>query len=241
MNRLGSLKTEIGQLLSEGNTCLWFSGGTDSRLLLEVMTETRKAFGILRFDDGWTPEQKRQVNAVALSHDQQFFSYPPGSILLIGDGSELSLAASYAVTNDGKSAVLVRDLCDGDKCAFDLMVEVMPRPAQIEFDTHIWGSRFDDTHYAVKEVLQSAKWSIGDKQFIAPLADWTREEVTEALKTYNVDLSGDIDTGNIYCCHNCLKGQGQVFCPKSGKQIDSVTWDRAANLRLLQQSLEQIK
>lgn len=83
-------------------------------------------------------------------------------------------------------------------------------------------------------------WTVGEKDFIAPLADWTREEVLEGLKSYGAEPVKK-DTGNIYACHNCLKTSGKAFCPKTGGEIGGVAWDGAENTKKVREHLRLIK
>jgi hypothetical protein len=99
------------------------------------------------------------------------------------------------------------------------------------------GLRHDDTHWAAgdKPLIDGPK-TIGDKTFKFPLSDWTAKQVRRTLKThYGIDLSGQADLGDINACHNCLKGEGRVYCPKSGTEIDAVVWDRQASLNLVRE------
>jgi 3'-phosphoadenosine 5'-phosphosulfate sulfotransferase (PAPS reductase)/FAD synthetase len=237
VDKLRSLKSSIDDLISGWQTiCLWFSGGNDSRLLLEVMLETKKPFGILRFDDGWNREQRKQVDAIILKHNLQVFSYPPIENLLVGNDTELSLASRYAVNGFGQATTIIRDLVDDPKrCAFDLMLETPKQlSAPTEFAAHIRGTRKEDRHWigGNEPLLKGEDWYVGEKYFVAPLWDWTAEDVAEALKIYEIDAGGN-DLGDIYACTNCLRSEGQVFCPKEDKEIDGVKWDRKANLARL--------
>jgi len=219
--------------------CLWFSGGSDSMLLLLVMLEFEKPFGILKFEDGWSKEQRRAVDAVVMKHNLQAFSYPATDHLLAGNAKELSLASLYAVDGSGHKAMLVRDLVDDpNRCAVDLKLEKpKQRVAPIEYAVHVWGSWKDDRHWIRGEMpLAEPIWFVGNHTFIAPLYEWTREDVSRELKSRNVEPIG-IDTGNITACHNCLKGEKQVFCPKTGDLIDSVIWDRKGNLTHIERFL----
>lgn len=237
--RLSSLKSDIGRLFDASDSvCLWFSGGSDSRLLLEVMLEGGHAFGILRFDDGWNTKQRRSLDQLLIKKNIPVLSYPPTMKMLIGDGSELSLICGYSVDDRGSTAMLVRDLVDDGPCAFDIDIPLAPQvAAPVEYKIHVWGTRFDDRHYSVGKVLKSVDWAVGSKMFVAPLHDWKREDVRSCLADYDALDLPDIDTGDIHACTNCLKGSGPVFCPKVGTEIDSVDWSPKENLQMFRDAI----
>lgn len=239
--KLEALKSELKELLDNyKNRCLWFSGGSDSRLLLEIMLTLDKNFGILSFDNGWSREQKNLVDAVIMQHDLMVFSYPPTSYLLIGENENISLVANYAVDSLRRTVPVIRDVVDGKACAFDLRLEKAYVPfAPAEWDVHIGGSRFDDSHYAVEKILNEKCWRIGVKKFFEPLAEWTKPEVLEALKMLGVNYEvppEHLDTGNISACVSCFKAS-KAFCPKVQKEIDGVEWDMQGNLKIFKNSL----
>lgn len=234
---LSSLKLAIAKIFAESESrCLWLSGGSDSRLLLEVMCETGLPFGILRFTDGWSREQIKAVDDVIVSKNLQVFSYPARSHLLVGKDEKMGLMSSYAV---GSSSVMLgRDLVDGDKCAFDIRLEKARQSnAPINYDVHIQGLRKTDRHWITgqKRFVKRTQETVGGKRHIYPLWNWTRKDVARGLKAYGVSASKLIETGETHCCHNCLKGiQERVFCPKENKEIDSVKFSKEANLQLIQ-------
>lgn len=258
MDRLSSLKTSLARIFDEyPNPCLWLSGGADSLLLLRVMLEADKQFGVLRFDDGWDRDQRKQVDAIVQRFNLMVFSYPPVMSLLTEENGEIAAVAGYAVDRFGTAALLVRDLVEEvasgesrvasgkSRCVFDIKTEMSPgAAAQIEFDAHIWGTRREDRHWIAgdDELIKSDRWSVGEKQFFAPLYDWTRDEVLEALKTFEEHVP-ELDTGNIVCCSRCLKKNetARVFCPKADKEIPKVEWNREENLRLVRDILRSNK
>lgn len=225
-------------LSGDRTVCLWYSGGSDSRLLLEVMIETGEPFGILRFEDGWSSGEKRYVDKTIVSKRLQAMSYPALRHSLVGEGSEVSLVSAYSIDLYGRPHLIVRDLVhDERRCAIDLM---LPNPkmqaAPTEFDIHVVGTRSDDRHWILGDhPLGSAEWQNGAKQFIAPLWDWSREDILIGLESFGVELE-PIDTGNIECCFNCLK-DSRAYCPKVKEEISGVDWDPAKNLENVRQVL----
>ncbi len=239
--KLGSLNECLDRIFRENRSvCLWFSGGSDSRLLLETLIAAKKTFGILRFDDGLRREQKRLIDETIIAHNLQVFSYPARLFYLIGDAENLSLVSDYAIDGAGRTVPILRDLVAGEKCAFDVTIEAARQArAPIEFDAHIWGTRFDDVHYSVENLLSAESWTVGEKKFYAPLADWARREVTAGLKNFGIDYQTPIeslDTGNLPCCFNCLKGE-KAFCPKENREIEPHVWDKKGNTETFRRSL----
>jgi len=217
------------------------SGGSDSLLLLQVLAETRRPFALLRFADGWTRQQRAVVDDLIVRHDLTVFSYPPVSFFLFGKDDDLTFASFYAIDARGNTFPLLRDIVDGEKCAFDIQIEA-PKMTQapIEFSAHILGTRFDDEHYSFKQrpLLRLKEWQSGTKIFFAPLADWTQREVYAALLFYGIEYKKadeQTDTGNISACARCLKTSEKVICPKTETEIDGVLWDKEKNLKDFQQ------
>lgn len=222
----------------KNSVCLHLSGGADSLLLLEAMIELNVNFGVLHLDDGFSRRQKKTIWSIIEKHRElQIFSYPARTHLLIGKHRKLALVSYYAVNNK-MSFPLLRDIIPGEKCAFEMNLETAGVAfPPIEFDAHIRGSRFDDTHWSVKRVLTKAKIQCAGKMFYAPLAQWTREEVLAGLKEFGIDWvepTDDADTGNLSCCSVCLQPnkKGSVFCPKAQKMIPIVKWKPAENLKI---------
>ena len=98
----------------------------------------------------------------------------------------------------------------------------------------ITGSRKDDKHWVtLTDVVPSETWKVGDTTFYAPLYNWTREQVKEGLRARGLDadeVADDEDTGHLLSCTNCLKGKGEVFCPKLNEMVPSVQWEPSLNL-----------
>jgi predicted phosphoadenosine phosphosulfate sulfurtransferase len=112
-----SLKQAIEKIIDKDPLpCLWFSGGNDSMLLLHVLLELNKPFGILRFDDGWNAAQRKAVDAVIREKNLQVFSYPALSHLLVGNDAEMSLASLYAVDFEGNGTLMIRDMVHDPDC-----------------------------------------------------------------------------------------------------------------------------
>jgi 3'-phosphoadenosine 5'-phosphosulfate sulfotransferase (PAPS reductase)/FAD synthetase len=216
---------------------LWLSGGKDSLLLLLVALSARLPFSILRFDDGWTREQKRIVGNLIEKHKLQVFSYRPLAATVIGNSAgEVTLVCDYAVTAKGDPIAVLRDFVDEpgnfSRCAFDLKLEKSTNtPPPVLFRTHLLGSKKGEKHYAFaqsRDVVNLPSWKIGTANFHAPLYDLTDSDVIALLAELGVNYTEPpphLNTGNLPLCHECLKGTGKVFCPKEKKEIDSHEWN----------------
>lgn len=218
-----------------GTVCLWFSGGSDSRLLLELMLITGKPFGILLFQDGWTREQKRKTDEIIIKHNLMTFSYPAIENLLVTEDGEISLVSAYAIDSCGNSFAVIRDLVDEPKrCLFDVKLDLPQMlAAPTAFNTHIIGTRSEDRHwiFGEKELGRGEDWLIGETAFTAPLWSWTKGDVRQCLGDLGIDDDG-VDTGNVACCSNCLT-QESPFCPKVDRTIEPHGWNPMDNLRMV--------
>jgi len=169
-------------LTSIGGIVLYFSGGKDSRLLLETMLAESIPFWVLRFDDGWTRTQRKVVDDIAIKHSLRVYSYPPLTSDLVGDGNgNLSLVSDYAVGGFGEFLPVIRDFVDGDRCAVDLTFDTSGKPvAPIRFATHVLGSKKSDRHYTFGDdaPISGPAFKIGKQKFVAPLYDWTDSDAS---------------------------------------------------------------
>lgn len=236
MADLRSLTQSIDEVLSrKGTKCLWFSGGSDSRLLLEVMLKAGKPFGILTFRDGWTREQKKVVDQVIIDKNLEALTYPPLTSVLTAENDELSLVSGYAI-GDGQVMPIIRDLVHNDaRCLVEDVRIELPKmlAAPVEFDTHIFGTRKDDKHWLFgdRDLSNGAEFSRWTKTFVNPLWNWTKDEVTECLRSDFGLEPTETDTGNIEACSLCLT-ETRPFCPKVQKEIEPYAWQPAENLQI---------
>lgn len=222
------------------NTVLFWSGGLDSTLLLAMLREQPKRFDIVRFSDLLTREQLHRSDELIKQWDLQVFSYPAAQVRLIGDGND-SIAAVFETALGTSRIPLIRDVIDGDMCIADagnaLTMPIMP----MEWDTVVIGSRKDDTHWALESVVPSDRFNIGGVQILAPLYEFTREDVKQALRARGLDDSEvpeHLDTGNLKTCSACLRTSSveTVWCPKDAKRINGVDWNPTGNLTAFRQA-----
>ena len=232
----GTVKKKLREICAGGETVLWFSGGKDSRLLLELMLAQKLPFSILCFDDGWTRDQRRVVDDVIKRHNLRVYSYLPQSVYLFGAGGELTVAAHYAVGNRGETIPVLRDFVHQEKaCGLEKFQANVATSANtpVFFANHILGSKRREKHYAFggRDTVTNAEFEVGGARFFCPLYFWNNADVSAALGKLgikNAQTSAALDTGNIPACHSCLLGE--AFCPKEQKTIPAVEWDAAQNL-----------
>lgn len=208
---------DIKILSAAKNPVLWYSGGTDSTLLLNALLGTGIPFDIVQIRNLWTKEQK--LDSLIIKRNLKVFSFDPSAVYFIGD-DETSVVFEYAFS--GGELPLIIDLGDGRSCGLDALSKIGRGRIPVNWDLHIVGSRRDDTHYALKNLVPSEVWKAGGTTFYAPLYHWTREQVLARQPEITAD------TGVANHCFNCVKNCGLTFCPKEGKEILAVNWDRAA-------------
>lgn len=224
---LGSLKDSLAQAIDGKTACLFFSGGSDSLLLLNVLLEMDAGFSLLTMDASFSPAQKRVIDQVAIERNVKVLTYQPARFYFVGDGKKLAFVEEYEML-DGTPIPFIRDCVPGGGCSFDLMIETRAKvPAG--FEVNIFGTRKTDRHWAFGKIWPEARVQLGYGEIFAPLWEWTRADVSEGLKSYGL-RKPKLDTGNYEYCTECLAKQGRVFCPKQQKEIDAVDWDARAML-----------
>ena len=213
---------------------LYWSSGLESTLLLAVMSERGEQFDIVQFRDGWTKRQKAYADRLIIEKNLKVFSYPPADRYFIGDGEQITLIDEYPA--GGSVVPLVRDIVDGEQCLASLSQHrIFESP--FKWEQHIVGSRKGDTHWT-GQLVKSEKWMVGDAEFIAPLFDWSRQEVKDALiaRGLNAEEADEQeDSGNISGCSACLTDKGEVFCPAAGTRIPTIKWSPQTNLKLFRE------
>lgn len=238
---LEQLKNKLSDL--EGSDlCLLLSGGKDSRLLLEAMISLKMSFSVLRFDDGWTREQRSVVDELIKRYGLRVYSYPPTYSIMVGRGDgELAVISGYAF--DRETLPFIRDIVDGERCGLDVAFSpIAPRPAPLVFDTYIVGTKKGETHFAVAphEFLQADEWVTGGSRFITPLYDFSDADVIAALAELGVDWqepSDEKNSGNVVACTSCFHGVADVYCPKTGGTAKPLDWDPQGNLLAWRQQM----
>lgn len=217
----------------EERSVLYWSSGMESTLFLAMMREQPVEFDILQFREMWTKEQRVRADRLITAWNLKVFSYAPRDIYFVGQEKELSAVFDYGIP-------VLRDVLPGNRCIAELdKIKLAYRPP-MTWETHIIGSRRDDFHWALDQVIPSERFEINGMKFWAPFYEWSREMVIEKSIEYGLDVSpvSEIeDTGNLSICSKCLDTTKKtVFCPLENKRIPTVRWNPEFNLRLLRQS-----
>jgi hypothetical protein len=230
-----------------GNFILWYSGGRDSRLLLESSIKAGVRPLLLCLDDGWSLEQKKYVYRTVRSHSLPLYSYSPWKAAVCRSQDDtIFLAALYAYTNAGHSFVVVKDLeHDPRRCSLELNIRLTNKTAPpLRSMKHVIGSRKTDRHPVFGDdhpLVKSEQWEHGGVSFHAPLYDWSSKDVIRALNALDVDASRPaVDTGSIPACFACLKAkEGEtVFCPKRRHEIPAFAWDGQENAKIIRRFID---
>lgn len=237
MIKIEQVKEALRVALAEhaGAVALYFSGGSDSLLLLHMMLDMKQPFSIICFDHMMTKVQRRYIDSIIQAHDLRVFSYRPSNAYLVGDGERVSFVEEYAMLGAGLMPFIKDVAHDETRCAVtDVEVKAWHEGhAPVGFKLNIFGTRKSDRHYATgKAWPQGPEWAVGPFHYLAPLWDWTRKDVKAALKEYGAAWP-KLDTGTLPMCLTCLcpKTTGQVLCPKIQDWIDPIDWDPNAMLK----------
>jgi len=215
---------------------LFLSGGLDSLLLLVLLIEQKQVFEIIQYRTLWSKKQRERADYWIKKCNLRVYSYPPMSINLLGDDTQLSAVFEYAVGNG--AIPVIRDLIDGTDCIADLDGQRM-HTAPLDFDLGIVGTRKDDYHPFMGQPVKTQEFEVGGMQFICPLWNYTREDVKRELESRGIDASeveDEADSGNLAMCTTCLNGTGDVFCPLEKRMIPSVQWSRENNLKAFREA-----
>lgn len=225
----------------DGSVLFW-SAGLDSTLLLAVMRDIGKPFDIFQARDLWTKEQLRRADDLIKEWDLEVYSYPSATRYFIGKDENLSVIFEYALGT--QSFPHIRDVIEGNQCVAELAKIKNVFSPPIVWQNHIIGSRKDDYHWSTGSPIPSEKFEIGTNKFYAPLYNWSRLDVKNALSELGInstEVLDEMDSGNLACCSTCLKGKGKVFCPAESREIDSVVWDKNQMTSLFQQKFNFIQ
>lgn len=247
------MKEEISQLYDTlrrigSHFILWYSGGRDSRLLLESSIKVGIRPLLLCLDAGWTREQKTYVYSTVRKHGLPLYSYSPWkSAVCRGKDGSIFTISLYSYTPQGHSFVVIKDLAfTPNRCGLDINFRITDRLSPpIRSMKHVVGTRKTDRHPILEDgepLVSGPEWEHGGVSFYAPLYDWGTSKVIKALKILKADWrKPSIDTGNIPACHNCLKAPAgkMVYCPKAKKEIPAIAWDGDKNLQIVRSFLKQ--
>src|SRR5580765_333548 len=182
---LSSLKNALSEAITGKTACLFYSGGSDSLLLLNVLLDLKADFAVITFVTTFSSRQKRVLDDLAYEKGIRIYSYKPQTAYFIGDGERMAFIEEYAMPCGG-TMPFIRDCVGGEKCSYDLMVETRPTAVPIRFELNIFGTRKTDRHWSWGKSFADAELTMGMGKILAPLWKWNRKQVLEALKEYGV-------------------------------------------------------
>ena len=225
------------QLDANKSYALLWSGGNDSTLILAMLREQSQDFAIVQYRQFWTKEQAKKVDNLIKKLDLKVFSWPMASSTMMGQGDELSIAFELALGNG--MLPIVQDIVEGTRCLHESGVMTMTK-VPFQFDVCFVGSRKEDTHYSLSNVVPAKEWEQNGIHFIAPLYDYTREQVKAELRARgfdDTDATDVEDTGHAIFCTKCVRPSktGFVECPKSQTEIPVIDWSPEGNLKIFRQ------
>jgi len=222
--------------LENNNLVLLWSGGSDSTLLLYLAREINPDVHIVQYRSDLTDEQVAFSDSVISSLDLKVITYAPVKRFFLRAENQISMISDYSIRDS--FLAIIRDCIDDESvCGFDFNAAPKTDRYEFPFVYALVGWRKDDAHAVLGNYDFKEQTEIGGRLFVAPLFDWTKEEVLQASKVLNIPLNefystGNerLDTGNQLCCTRCLSSDEKVFCPKVQKEIDSVKWSPEASL-----------
>lgn len=202
---------------------LW-SSGLESTLLLALLKDK---VDIIQFRELWTREQRKKADDLIIKMNLKVFILPPRQVFF---ASKDSLIFDYGIP-------LIRDVLSGRECIATLSTIKTAQNAPMTWETYIIGSRKDDFHPLLNQVVPSERFELNGMKFHAPLFNWTREMVKQGLRDCGLDdtdATETEDTGNISLCTKCLDtSKKRVWCPQDKKMIPTVKWNPKVNQRTL--------
>lgn len=237
------IKTELKILFDSDvgrNVGLFFSGGSDSLLLLRILLDMEHNFSIVTFDHSFSRAQRDYIGQIIDKHKLRVFSYPPMNAYLIGtETDKVSVVEEYVMLG-GAVFPFVRDVTHNpDVCAMeDVQFGPFSSVAPIGFSLNLFGLRKSDRHWSVGKVAEKKINKFGKGFFYYPLWDLNRNQVAEGLQFYGEKVP-KLDTGEIQFCKNCLCPKGEkVFCPRQQKEIAPHQWNPSANLEFFRKRFQ---
>lgn len=199
-----------------------YSGGLDSVLVLHLMREFADV-PVVIFAEDFTRDQWKQVESMVLNWGLTLYTFPPANRYFVPNKQGLSLVDEYGL---GVTIPVVRDFEHSDSvCGLELSKERCSG-FSLGWDTIFTGIRKFDRHYSLgRTPVKNAVDKFGEVTFVSPLYDWTRKEVTDAVKHFGLPVIGN--TGEIEACHSCLKDTDEpVFCHIEQAMIPTFQWNR---------------
>jgi hypothetical protein len=140
---------------------------------------------------------------------------------------------------------VLSDVVDGEACIGEVIQGRAPG-LYPHFDVLLLGYKDSDVNESLggSGFCPADGWTLGRARVYAPLRHLSDEEVWAAIRELGVPYDedrydrGGPDPDEVRACSKCLQaGEGEVFCPKEGKPIPRVGWDKQASLAAFRQRL----
>jgi hypothetical protein len=200
------------------------SFGKDSMLLLHLARQIRPEIPVLIFNALWDKGHKKWVEKVITDLNLVAFFCRP-NVLQYQNGSVLSFYpfGSHQIP-------LITDVLPGEACGLDLGNKVLSGAplAVYPWDLTLVGSRKTDSHRLVPDL--EIPPSTETHRIAAPLWELSDADVWALIDELGVgtdprvyvDEREEFDPGNLKACFSCLEPDRTVYCPKLGRNIQSI-------------------
>jgi hypothetical protein len=189
------------QLANSKAPIIAFSGGKDSLLVLDMVHEIDPSVPVLIFKDWFNRDHMKWVGKVIADRKLVAFFYRPTVI----QWEKGSIISSYPF--GASSLPVISDVVHSNECGLDWGKRVLDRtPLQtFPWDLCFSGSRKSDSHPLVPKLNF---WNLTDS------------EVWNEIKKRQIQTSDT--SSDAHLCMNCLQTDRIVFCPKLGRNINSI-------------------
>ena len=202
-------RQQIRNILAEAKApALFCSFGKDSLLLLHLAREAGFTGAIYYFGEELTETGKKMV----IEDDLTVFSWPASDRYLIPNGNELALVDEYLV---GTTLVpSISRVVKGNDCSHGEFQQFL-KPFHYPHDITLTGYKQGETCEAIG-ISFDREIDIGTTKLVAPLFDWTDDDVFAALETLGIEPPPS--DNEVEFCDECLN------------LISISDWDRDAAL-----------
>ncbi len=212
---------------------LLLSGGIDSVVTLFLIRQLKKSVPVIIFAADFSQEQQQNIENLIFNWDLTAYIYPPKHRYFVPNGEGLSLVDEYGL--EDLTIPVVRDLENGDKCGIRLN-EQRNSGFGLGWNTVLTGILAEDAHPVMGKMATSVVSGYGRINFVAPLFEWTKAEVSSFAEKHELTKLIVDGTGEIRACTACLDpAQEKVFCPFEQKEIPIVQWEPNKMLSAFQQ------
>lgn len=206
---INQVQKEVREILSTAKSpALFCSFGKDSLLLLHLAREVNPDIPIFYFGD----ELTNFAEEVVKREDLTVWNYAPADRYIIPNGDGLALIDEYSL-RDVRFPV-VTPIVEGENCKH-AVPELRTFAFNYRYDVTLWGYKQNETCEAVS-VSFSQEINLGTTRLIAPLFNWTDDQVLNALQHLNIPYIEESD--EMEFCSDCLSA------------IINSEWDKEASL-----------